>query len=224
MSTRRPLPLPALLATGAALAVAGGLALGGAGVAAEPGPTTVQPAGHSFAAVLNGSATFKAGSVTVTCKVSSSQPGNGNNVVPEAPGNSNPAGPVASPINAPTYSNCTASLPGVRVSVVTSGNWQVSMQNGSPITASLTVPVGGLVLKTTGLATCTVTAAPTEAATFPAVFTNGAPSQITVTDAAVPVRSEGGFGCPTSAKTSLFNAVYDVTDQTDPASQITVGG
>ncbi|MBB4892658.1 hypothetical protein FHS39_001669 [Streptomyces olivoverticillatus] len=229
----------ALLAGGAGLALTASLGLGLAGTAdarttgtgtartaVDAGSTTVSPAGHAFSATLNGTATFKAGSVTVTCNVSSSVPADGsdNNRVPAAPGNVNPAGPVASALNAPTYSDCAANLPGVDVTVTTSGTWGVSMQYGSPITASLTVPKGGLVLKTTGLANCTVTAAPDTAATFPAAFTNGAPSQLVVTDAAVPVVAEGGFGCPTSATSSLFNATYDVTDVTDPASQITVGG
>jgi len=34
----------------------------------------------------------------------------------------------------------------------------------------------------------------------------------------------GGFGCPTSATSSAFNATYLITDVTDPASQITVTG
>ncbi|GHF34232.1 hypothetical protein GCM10010218_14230 [Streptomyces mashuensis] len=191
----------------------------------EAGSTTVQPAGHAFAATLNGTATFRAGSVTITCNVSSSVPapsGGANNHIPEAPGNHNASGPVESPLNAPTYSDCSASLPAVDVSIVTTGTWKVAMQYGSPNVASLTLPPGGLVLKTTGLANCTVTAAPAASATFPAAFTNGAPSQLTVTGAEVPVRVEGGFGCPTSATTSVFDAVYDITDVADPASQIVV--
>ncbi|MFC5720037.1 hypothetical protein ACFP1Z_07630 [Streptomyces gamaensis] len=217
----------ALVASGAALAATAALTLTATGSAdartLDAGSTTVGPAGHSFAATLNGSASFQAGSVTVTCSVSSSQPGNGNNQIPAAPGNTNPSGPVASPINPPTYSNCSTSMPGVSASIATSGTWGVSMQNGSPVTATLTVPTGGLVLQTSGIATCTVTAAPSGPASFAATFTNGAPSQITVTDAVVPVTVTGGMGCPTSATSSTFNAVYDVTDTTDSSQQITVG-
>ncbi|MBH1935189.1 hypothetical protein I5Q34_13040 [Streptomyces sp. AV19] len=216
----------------ALLAATAALALAAAGTAtartADAPSTTVTPAGHSFAATLNGKATFKAGSLTVTCSTSSSKPvtGSTNNQVPAAPGNSNPSGPVASDLNPPTYTDCVASLAGVKVSVETSGTWNVSMQNGDPITATLTIPTGGFVLKSTGLATCTVTAAPTAPATFGTVFTNSddtGPSKFTVTDATVSVKVEGGFGCPTATKTSVFNAVYDITDTTDPASRITVG-
>ncbi|MFJ3636122.1 hypothetical protein [Streptomyces sp. NPDC090112] len=203
-------------------AVAGAITLASVTASAAPlpvaGSTTVTPAGHTFKAVLSGKATLKAGSVTVTCSVSVA-----TGSVPAAPGNSNPAGPVSSPITAPTYSSCTASLPGVTPTVTTSGAWSVSMQNGSPVTATMTVPPGGLVLKTTGLASCTVTTAPTAAASVGGSWTNGAPSSLTFTNATVPVKVTGGFGCPTSATTSTFNAVYKVSDETDPAQNITVG-
>lgn len=210
--------------TALALGMAATAALSVASVTASAAPlpaagsTTVTPAGHSFKATLTGKATLKAGSVTVTCSVSVS-----TGTVPAAPGNHNPDGPVSSPISPPTYSSCTASLPGVTPTVTTSGAWTVSMQNGSPITATMTVPVGGLVLKTTGLATCTVTAAPTAAANVGGTWANGAPSSLTFTNASVPVKVTGGFGCPTSATSSTFNAVYLVADSTDPAQQITVG-
>ncbi|MEU9082928.1 hypothetical protein [Streptomyces sp. NPDC048357] len=205
-------------------AAAGALALGAvtAPVTAAPlpaaGSTTVTPAGHAFQATLTGKATLKAGSVTVTCTVSVA-----TGTVPAAPGNSNPAGPVSSPISAPTYSSCTSSIPGVTPTVTTSGAWTVSMQDGSPITATMGLPVGGLVVKTTGLASCTVTAAPTAPANVGGTWANGAPSTLTFTNASVPVKVTGGFGCPTSATSSTFNAVYRVADTTDAAQQITVG-
>ncbi|PSJ24329.1 hypothetical protein B7P34_33975 [Streptosporangium nondiastaticum] len=232
MTTPLRLRPRAALACGAGLAVAAALTLTGAADArtaptaatAEAGSTTVTPAGHSFAATLNGKATFKAGSVTVTCTASSSKPSDDStgNRIPDAPGNQNPSGPVANPLNAPTYTGCTASIPGVTTTIETSGAWQVSMQNGSPITATLTIPTGGFVLKSTGLANCTITAAPTGAADIAATYTNGSPAKLTVSNATAAVKVEGGFGCPTSATTSVFNAVYDVTDTTDPGSQITV--
>ncbi|MFF4425685.1 hypothetical protein ACFY04_33765 [Streptomyces sp. NPDC001549] len=107
--------------------------------------------------------------------------------------------------------------------VTTSGAWSVSMQNGAPITATMGLPVGGLVVQTSGLASCTVTAAPTAPANVGGTWANGAPSTLTFTNVSVPVTVTGGFGCPTSATTSTFNAVYKVTDTTDPAQQITVG-
>ncbi|MFJ3921693.1 hypothetical protein [Streptomyces sp. NPDC090022] len=200
----------------ATAATDGATAAAGAALPAA-GSTTVTPAGHGFKATLTGKATFKAGSVTISCSVSVA-----TGTVPAAPGNSNPAGAVASPISAPAYSSCTASLPGVTPTVTSSGAWQVSMQNGSPITATMTVPTGGLVVKTSGLASCTVTSAPTAAASVPGTWANGAPSTLTFTNASVPVKVTGGFGCPTSATTAVFNAVYTVSDTTDPAQQITV--
>ncbi|MFB8393161.1 hypothetical protein [Streptomyces yangpuensis] len=203
-------------------AAAGAIALASVTASAAPvpvaGSTTVTPAGHDFKAVLSGKATLKAGSVTVTCTVSVS-----TGTVPAAPGNSNPAGPVSSPISPPTYSSCTSSMPGVTPTVTTSGAWAVSMQDGTPITATMTVPAGGLVLKTTGLASCTVTAAPTAPASVAGTWANGSPSSLTFTNASVPVKVTGGFGCPTSATASVFNAVYKVSDVTDPAQDITVG-
>ncbi|MCX5010394.1 hypothetical protein OG765_05270 [Streptomyces sp. NBC_00555] len=204
------------------MAAAGALSLASVTASAAPlpvaGSTTVTPAGHAFKATLSGKATLKAGSVTVTCTVSVA-----TGTVPAAPGNQNAAGPVSSPISAPTYSSCTSSMPGVTPTVTTSGAWTVSMQNGSPITATMTVPVGGLVVKTTGLASCTVTAAPTAAANVGGSWANGTPPSLTFTNASVPVKVTGGFGCPTSATSSTFNALYLVTDSTDPAQQITVG-
>ncbi|MFB6823188.1 hypothetical protein ACFCXA_16565 [Streptomyces virginiae] len=203
-------------------AVAGAITLASVTASAAPlppaGSTTVTPAGHAFQATLSGKATFKAGSVTITCTASVA-----TGSVPGAPGNSNPAGPVSSPISAPTYSSCTSSMWGVTPTVTTSGAWSVSMQNGAPVTATMGLPVGGLVVQTSGLASCTVTAAPTAPANAGGTWANGSPSTLTFTNVSVPVTVTGGFGCPTSATTSLFNAVYKVTDTTDPAQQITVG-
>ncbi|MEU3350183.1 hypothetical protein [Streptomyces sp. NPDC037389] len=225
MISRRTRPL---LAVTAGLALTAGLTLTGGGPAAahanDAGSTTVQPAGHAFAATLNGSATFKAGSITITCTSSSSAPSGDNNRVPAAPGNANASGPVSTAITSPVYGDCTGSLPGVEISITTSGAWSVSIQNGSPITATLNAPTQGMILKSSGLANCTVTAAPDGPTTIPTRFVNGAPSQLVVTDVAIPVKVEGGFGCPTTATTAVLNATYDVTDVTDPSSQITVGG
>ncbi|MEV5598365.1 hypothetical protein [Streptomyces sp. NPDC052496] len=223
-AVRRPRALVAagtgILATASlSLALTGSATAQPTGAAVTPASTTVTPAGHAYAADLSGKATFKAGSVTVTCTVSHAA-----GQVPDAPDNTNAAGPVSSTLSAPTYSSCTTSMPGVSATIETSGTWGVAMQNGAPTTAGLTIPTGGFVLKTSGLASCTVTAAPQSAATVDGAWTNGAPSTLTFTNASVPVHVVGGFGCPTSATTSLFNATYKVTDSTDPASQITVTG
>ncbi|MEV5122967.1 hypothetical protein AB0K49_09160 [Streptomyces decoyicus] len=231
MTMKQPAPRTprqrALLTAGTGVVAALGLSLAmttaataqPAGTPSAAASTTVSPAGHSFTAKLSGKATFKAGSVTVTCTASSS-----SGQVPDAPGNHNADGPVSSSTTPATYSSCTTSMPGVSATVATSGTWGVAMQNGAPVTAGLTIPVGGFVLKTSGLASCTVTAAPTSAATVNGTWTNGAPSTLAFANASVPVKVTGGFGCPTSATSSTFNAVYQVSDTTDPASQITVTG
>ncbi|SCK18733.1 hypothetical protein [Streptomyces sp. WMMB 322] len=188
-----------------------------AGDRASAGSTTVTPAGDEYTAGLSGDASFTAGSVTVTCTVSEA-----SGTIPAAPGNHNDAGPVESAVSAPTYDSCTASLPGVEASVTTSGDWTVSMQHGDPSTAGLTMPAGGFVLKTSGLAECTVTAAPDGAATATGEWANGSPSTLTFDAAEVPVKVEGGFGCPTSATTSEFSAVYEITDTTDPGADVAV--
>ncbi|MFG3120044.1 hypothetical protein ACGF4C_37500 [Streptomyces sp. NPDC048197] len=214
----------ALVVAGAGIAAAFGLAAGVTGPAmAQPAgtaaATTVTPDGHAFTATLSGKATFTAGSVTVTCTTSTS-----SGQVPAAPGNHNDAGPVSSSTTPATYGSCTTSMPGVSATVTTTGTWGVAMQNGTPVTAGLTIPSGGFVLRTSGLASCTVTAAPTTAATVNGTWTNGAPSTLAFSNASVPVKVVGGFGCPTSATSSKFNATYQVRDTTDPASQITVTG
>lgn len=227
LRTRTPVRLGAGLAAVAALTLAGtGAAAAGPAAA---GSTTVTPAGHHFAANLTGNATFKAGTMTVTCTVSSSVPtsptgSDDSNRVPDAPDNTNPAGPVSGPLNPPTYSSCQTSMPGVYATITTTGAWGVSVQHGAPATASLTMPSGGFVLQTSGLATCTVTAAPSGPAALNGTWTNGAPSTLAFSNVSVPVHVVGGFGCPTSATSSVFNATYHITDVTDPASQITVTG
>ncbi|GGO87667.1 hypothetical protein [Wenjunlia tyrosinilytica] len=232
----RPTHRPDTLRAGAAalgavcLLVAGTLT---AQAHAQPAPaadsTTVTPAGDYFTAKLTGTASFKSGSVTAKCTVSSSVPTSppgtdDQNRIPAAPGNHNDAGPVSSPINAPTFSSCSTGIPGVSATITTSGSWAVSMQNGSPSTGTMTIPTGGVVVKTSGLANCTITAAPTGSAQVDGAWTNGAPSTLAFANASVPISVTGGFGCPTSATSSTFTATYQVTDVTAPGSSVTVTG
>ncbi|WP_331453817.1 hypothetical protein [Streptomyces sp. SS162] len=218
-TTRKALSLGTGLAAAGVLLFTGATATAAQGAPALAGSTTVTSAGHGFKATLSGKATFKAGAVTVSCSVSSS-----TGTVPAAPGNHNAAGPVSSAITPPTFSSCTTSMPGVGATVTAGGGWTVSMQHGAPVVASFTLPAGGLVVKTSGIASCTVTAAPTAPATTSGTWTNGAPSSLAFSNSQVPVKVVGGFGCPTSATTSSFSATYLVADTTDPAQQITVAG
>ncbi|MEV0977574.1 hypothetical protein [Streptomyces sp. NPDC049915] len=215
-----PHSVRALLAAATGAAATAALLLAGPAAEAQTaaGSTTVTPAGHAYKATLSGKATFKAGTVTLTCSVSST-----TGQVPAAPANHNDAGPVSSTLAAPTFGSCTSSLPGVTPTVTTSGTWGISVQNGAPSSATLTVPRGGLVVKTSGLATCTITSAPSGPAPIAGSWTNGAPSGLAFANAVVPVTVTGTFGCPTSATTSTVNLAYTVADTTDPAQQITVG-
>ncbi|MFD9634917.1 hypothetical protein [Streptomyces violascens] len=223
MALRTSRALILLAPAAAATLVLGGTT--GASALSDAGPTTISPAGHSFAAQLTGQATFKAGSTTMTCTVSASVPTTGaNNQVPAAPGNHNDAGAVSVPINPPTFSGCSTSIGGVGVTASTNGAWSISAQNGSPVAAGLTMPKGGFVLKTSGLAACTITASPNGPTTVPGTWTNGAPSSLAITDAPVPATVTGGFLCPTGDQTATFSATYNVTDTTDSAQRITVTG
>ncbi|MFF1477199.1 hypothetical protein ACFVYD_06425 [Streptomyces sp. NPDC058301] len=222
MATRRFRAPAALLAAAAALTLGATTAAS----ALAPGSTTVTPAGHSFTAKLNGTATFTAGSTTMTCTVSVSAPnGTSTNKVPDAPGNHNAAGPVSAAVNPPTFSGCTTSIFGVGVTVTsnaTNGQWSISAQYGSPTAAGFTMPKGGVVIKTSGLASCTLTASPTGPSSVNGTWTNGSPSRLAITNAPVAATGTGGFLCPTGNQTATFSATYDVTDTTDPAQPITV--
>ncbi|GAA2769866.1 hypothetical protein [Streptomyces showdoensis] len=215
-----------LLVSVTGLAAATALAFGSTGTQAAP--TTLLPAGHSFSAKLTGKATFVAGSTTMTCTVSASVPTSGaNNTVPAAPGNHNAAGPVSVPVNPPTFGGCTTSIFGVNVTITsnaTNGPWTLSVQNGTPVTGGFTIPKGGVVLKTSGLASCTITASPSGPTAVNGTWTNGAPSSLAIANAPVPATATGGFLCPTGNQSATFSATYQLTDTTDPAQQITVTG
>jgi hypothetical protein len=186
--------------------------------------TTVTPAGDGFqAALTSGStATFSVGTSSVTCSVSTT-----NGTVPAAPGNANAAGAVSSALTAPTFTNCTTNsvLFGATVtSNSTNGSWGVALQNDpAGSTGTMTVPQCGVVVTTTGLAACTITVAPSAAASVVGSWTNGSPSQLTFSSVTIPVRVTGNLFCPTSVTSATLSAGYDITDTTDGTRQITVG-
>ncbi|MFJ9808817.1 hypothetical protein ACIRTB_11335 [Streptomyces sp. NPDC101158] len=216
-----------LLVSATGLAAAAALTLGATGPQAAAS-TTLHPAGHSFSAQLIGKATFVAGSTTMTCTVSASVPTTGaNNQVPAAPANHNAAGPVSAPVNPPSFSGCTTSIVGVSVTVTansTNGAWTLTTQNGAPATGGFTIPKGGVVLKTSGFASCTITASPTGPTAVNGTWTNGAPSTLAISGAPVPATVTGGFLCPTGNQSATFSATYRISDTTDPAQSVTVTG
>lgn len=170
--------------------------------------------------------TFDAGPVTVTCTRSATEPASGtSNRIPRQPANTNADGSVTMDISAPVFESCTTNAPGLKAKVTTNadrGPWKVALQHGTPSTARLIIPAGGFVLETSGLLSCTVTAAPGKAAEAEAAWTNGAPSTLRLSGATVPVKTEGGYFCPTSITTAAITAAYQITNTTDPAHQITV--
>ncbi|MEV2278582.1 hypothetical protein AB0I72_23650 [Nocardiopsis sp. NPDC049922] len=214
-----------LTAAAAASAAVLGLAWAGAAQAATADPTTVEPAGAAFEASLSGSAVFTAGSVVITCDTSSTSPGGGNNLVPDAPDNHNPAGPVSGPINAPEFTDCSTNIIFVNATVdVVDPVWEMTMQHGSPSVGTMVVPAGGIVVTTSGLASCTATVSPDADAPVAGTWTNGDPVSTLEFDTATPTVVEGGFGCPTGVTESGFTATYEVTNADSPSEPITVTG
>lgn len=210
----------ALTTAGAAGAVA--LASGAAFAASS---TTVEPAGDYFSAQLTSSATFTVGSVTVTCDTSETTPtdplgSDDANKVPED--NTNPDGPVVSAVNPPSFENCTTNMPLVDAEVTTSGEWTIEAQGGSPSTASLVLPQGGLVVQTSGLASCEAVGAPNGSATATGEWTNGDPATLSFSDVSTPVSVTGGTGCPTDSSEALFSADYEVNNESSPDTPITI--
>jgi hypothetical protein len=74
--------------------------------------------------------------------------------------------------------------------------------------------------------TCTATSAPNGAASVTGTWTNHIPPPalpiLKLTSASVPVKTTGGFPCP-SATSGTISATYAVSDTTDPTQFITVG-
>ncbi|NYI97150.1 hypothetical protein HNR12_003427 [Streptomonospora nanhaiensis] len=207
-----------------ALAGLGAVALS-AGTALAADPTTVTPAGAYFSATATTSATFTVGGVTVTCDTSATTPTQplGTDAANQVPAqNSNPDGTVSSAINPPTFEDCTTNIPLVSAVVTTSGSWTIAAQGGASPTASLVLPQGGLVVQTSGLASCRSTAAPDAPATVTGAWANGDPATLTFSGVSTPVETTGGFGCPTAEPSAAFSAVYEVANETDPATPIAI--
>jgi hypothetical protein len=226
-STRRNLTRLAMAAAATSVAC---LALASPARAAASS-TTVTPAGDSFqASLVSGvAATFTVGSVTVSCSESSAA-----GAVAAAPANHNDAGPVSSALDPPTFSNgssaCSTNVVFTTASTTTNstnGPWGVSIQyDPAGSTATLTIPQGGVVTQTSGLASCTVTVAPDAATSVTGPWVPGTSTSLPVIDlsagVSVPITVTGGSFCPTSATTATFSAQYAVADTTDSTQQITV--
>ncbi|WP_051700541.1 hypothetical protein [Streptomyces sp. NRRL F-4474] len=134
------------------------------------------------------------------------------NTLPDRPST---AGPASVRISPPVFKDCTTDAPGLRVSVKTdeqAGPWQVLLQHGSPSTARLSVPAGGL----SGAATAVQ-------ATADGTWGERERSALLLDRAQIPVKITGSFFCATSVTTATITARYAVTDTTDPTRRVTVG-
>jgi len=211
----------------AAIAVAAVVGLGSQAAFAQSS-TTVTPAGDNFAANLTAgtTASFTVSSVSVNCNRSTT-----TGAVPAAPANQNPAGPVSGPISNPTFRNnssasCPTNIPFTSATSTSSGAWSISLQfDPAGSTGTLTIPQGGVVTRTSGLASCTVTVAPNgptqvQGTWVPGTATASPKLQI---NGSVPIVVTGNGLCPTSATSATFVSSYDITDTTSPSLQVAVG-
>ncbi|MGH9187109.1 MAG: hypothetical protein ACRD0U_15020 [Acidimicrobiales bacterium] len=198
---------------------------------AAPPSTTVSPEGDYVSASLppGGAITVTIEGVSGSCTSSSSNPklplgSNTKNQIPTA-GNPSVSGQVKAKINKPSISNCETGIPGTTVTVATSGKWQISLQfRASGSTGTIKVPQAGVVVTTSGLANCTGTVAPNGRANLKGAWTNGSPSTLAITNAVVPIVVTGGGLCPVNATTATVTVTYQVTDVSNPGSNVTVTG
>jgi len=213
---------------GAAVAAAIWLA---AGPASAQSSTTVTPAGDGFSASLTAgsSAVFQVATVSVTCNTSTT-----TGAVPAAPDNHSDAGSVGGAVTNPTFRNgsaasCPTNIPfttATTTSTSTAGSWAIDLQfDAAGSIGTLTIPQGGVVTRTSGLAACTVTVAPTGPVQVQGTWVDGTATsspRLVFTAVTLPIAVTGGGLCPTSATTATFSSSYDITDTTSSADQIAV--
>ncbi|MEJ3748229.1 hypothetical protein WEI85_33705 [Actinomycetes bacterium KLBMP 9797] len=224
-------PTPLRYGIVAALATAAAVVVPATPALAAPS-TTVTPAGHAFSAslVAGTTADFVVGSTTVACDTSSTA-----GAVPAEPGNATADGAVTSVIAPPSFSNaggaCPTNIVFTTATTTTNndaGDWTIALQyDPAGSTGTLTIPTGGVVTTTAGLAACTIVVAPDAPASVSGPWVPGTDTSLPVLDLSagveVPIAVSGGFGCPTAATAATFSASYEIADTTDPAVQITVG-
>lgn len=194
--------------------------------------TTVTPAGDHLSAVST-NATFKLGSTTtVTCTNSTT-----SGSVPAATANSNPGGPVTTPITTPVFNNggttpCHGSIVGIGANAPvstnsTNGSWTITLNGTGPTAvATLTIPKAGASTTVSLLGnTCSALIAPTAAAAVVGTWangTNGGKPTITFTNVSIPVQTSGSGLCPQGTSIQ-FSGTFTVSDTTSSApTQITV--
>jgi hypothetical protein len=188
--------------------------------------TTVTPAGDAFQGSLTAGTTadFTLDTTTVSCGTSVT-----NGQVPAAAGNYNAAGSVSSALSNPSFTGCSTNnllLSASTSTNSTNGNWGIALQyDPAGTTGALTIPQGGVVVAISGIASCTVTVAPTGPTTVQGSWTPGTSTsapKLAFSGVTVPVTVTGGFFCPILTTQATFTASYDITDTTTPSAQIAV--
>ena len=159
----------------------------------------VSPTGAFTASLCSGTkATFKLGTATVSCNVSSTT----GNATSSASGQ-----PICDAITAPTLSGCTVNAAGFSFAATctTTGTWNLCASSGG--TASLTIPQNAVACTARVFGqTCTATSTTAGSATIAGAW-NNTTSSAGFTSQSVPVATSGGFPCP-SANAAVFLAQY----------------
>jgi hypothetical protein len=127
-----------------------------------------------------------------------------------------PASGLTTTITRPTFTGCTDSLHG-KDTVKTTGTWKLTfIDAANDETAEkagdklkITIPIKGATVTSTAAPGCSITVAPTAAASVTGSYNDV--NTLTVTKAPVPARTSSG--CPGGAKTSTatFSATYVLT-------------
>lgn len=146
---------------------------------------------------------FKIGTTTLTCSNATT-----TFVVQPPPNNceSNPGGPLFIPLaSPPTFTGCQINSSGFTASatITASGTWQFGLSDVGP-TGELIIPQNGLKVTANILgSTCTTIAG---SATVVGTWSNTS-SAATFTNQSVPVRTSGGFPCP-SGTSATFSGTF----------------
>jgi hypothetical protein len=219
----------------AALAAAGGLAILLISVApawAASPPTTVSPEGDYIklglpaGAKIHESVSGSDTACTTSSKPTSPLGANARNQIPTAD-NPTTAGPVLISLNRLAMTACTTDAPGVdNVTVQNFGGWKLALQHkASGDTATIRIPKGGSVISAYIAAydsTCTATVAPDGPVAVVGKWTDGTPSRVTITSAAVPAVTGGDPLCPKGPVTGYITVTFNATNISHPGTPISV--
>jgi hypothetical protein len=123
--------------------------------------------------------------------------------------------------------NCTTDNAAVdNVTVQNVGGWKLALQHkATGDTATLRIPKRGSVVSAyiaAYKATCTATVAPDGPVAVVGKWTDGTPSKVTITNAAVPAVTGGDPLCPKGPVTGYITVTFNVTDISHPGTAVNV--